>query len=157
TIGALDSARKTLSRYTDFYKNLQSFGGGESSGEADTIIDQALAGFEDALDDDLNISAALGEVFDLVRDINRLRAENKLSTDERDRAIKAVEKIDVVLNILNWDTEGIDSEIEDLINKRTEAKKNKDFATADKIRDDLLKEGIILEDSSDGTKWKRKL
>lgn len=157
TFDALEAARNTLERYTDFYENLKSCGGGESSSEADKIIDQALAGFEDALDDDLNISAALAEVFDFVRDINRLKAENKLSAEERDRALKAADKIDIVLNILHWDKGEIDSEIEDLIKKRTEAKKNRDFETADKIRADLLKLGIILEDTPDGTKWKRKL
>ncbi len=157
TYDALEAARNTLERYIDFYKNLESYGGGESSGEADKVINQALAGFEDALDDDLNISAALAEVFDFVRDINRLKAENKLSTEERDRALKAADKIDIVLNILHWDKEDIDSEIEDLIKKRTEAKKNRDFETADKIRADLLGQGIILEDTPDGTKWKRKL
>jgi len=123
----------------------------------DKITDQALAGFEDALDDDLNISAALAEVFDFVRDINRLKAENKLSAEERDRAIRAADRIDIVLNVLHWDRGDIDSEIEGLIKRRTEAKKNRDFETADKIRADLQKQGIILEDTPDGTKWKRKL
>ena len=157
TFDALEAARNTLDRYIDFYENLKSYSGGESSSEADKIINQTLAGFEDALDDDLNISAALAEVFDFVRDINRLKAENKLSADERDRALKAADKIDIVLNVLHWDKEDIDSEIEDLIKKRTEAKKNRDFETADKIRADLLEQGIILEDTPDGTKWKRKL
>ncbi|RKX21502.1 MAG: cysteine--tRNA ligase [Candidatus Zixiibacteriota bacterium] len=157
TFEALEAARNTLDRYIDFYENLRNYSGGKSSGEADKITDQALAGFEDALDDDLNISAALAEVFDFVRDINRLKAENKLSAEERDRAIRAADRIDIVLNVLHWDRGNIDSEIEGLIKRRTEAKKNRDFETADKIRADLQKQGIILEDTPDGTKWKRKL
>jgi cysteinyl-tRNA synthetase len=157
TFEALEAARNTLDRYIDFYENLKGYNGGESTGEADKVINQALAGFEDALDDDLNISVALAEVFNFVRDINRLKAENNLSVEERDRAIRTADKFDIVLNVLHWKTKDIDAEIEELIEKRTEAKKNRDFALADKIRADLLGRGIILEDTSSGTKWKRKL
>jgi cysteinyl-tRNA synthetase len=157
TFDALDAARSALDRYLDFYSNLSDYAGGESSDGADNIIDRMLAGFEDALDDDLNISAALGEVFDFIRDINRLKAEDNLSVEERDRALGALERVDTVFNFLNRKQGDIDSEIMALIDKRTEAKRNKDFETADKIRSELLEKGILLEDTPQGTKWKRKL
>jgi cysteinyl-tRNA synthetase len=159
TFAGLDSARNALERYTDFKSNLADYAGAESDGSAGEIIDKAKQGFEVHLDDDLNISGALGVVFDFIRDINRLKAENKLSIEERDSALELFDKIDAVLNLsfhLGEDDESVD-EIEKLIEQRTEAKKNKDFATADKIRSDLAERGIILEDSSQGTKWKRKL
>jgi cysteinyl-tRNA synthetase len=146
-----------LERYNDFYNNLRDYGGGESSGEAEAIIKKSLAGFEEALDDDLNISAALGEVFDFIRDINRLKAENKLSPKERDSALAALQRIDSVLNFLVLKGTDIDSQIEALISERTEAKKRRDFAGADKIRSRLLEMGIILEDTPTGTKWKKKM
>lgn len=153
----IEAAANALERYTDFYHNLVDYPGGESSGEADAFINKLLSGFEAALDDDLNISAALAEVFDFIRDINRLKAENKLSAEERDRALGALKKIDAVLDFLPRADEGIDRGIEDLIQKRVEAKKRRDFAAADKIRDELLQKGIILEDTPTGTKWKRKI
>jgi cysteinyl-tRNA synthetase len=157
TFQGLESARNALERYNDFIANLCDYPGGQSDGAAKGIISRALAGFEEALDDDLNISAALGVVFDFIRDINRLKAENKLSTEERDQALATIRRIDTVLNFTYEQKQDLDAEIEALIQKRTEARKNKDYALADKIRDELLAKGIILEDTPQGVKWKRKL
>lgn len=156
TFDGLGAAKNALERYNDFYVNLKDFGGGESDGKAVKAIEKMLTGFEESLDDDLNISPALGHVFDFIRDINRLKAENKISVEERDKAVEALERVDTVLNFLSK-TEESDSEIDELVAKRTEAKKNRDFAMADKIRDDLAARGIILEDSPSGTRWKRKI
>lgn len=159
TFEGLDAAREGLKRFNDFYRNLRDHGGGESSGEADDFIKRLLTDFENALDDDLNISPALGALFDFIRDINRLKAEGKLSADERVRALQAVEKINTVLNFLikDWASPRQDSQIEAMIAARTDAKKRRDFTAADKIRAQLLEMGIILEDTPTGTKWKRKL
>jgi len=157
TFERIAAAANALERYIDFYNNLSDYKGGQSSGEAEKYIEKMLTGFETSLDDDLNISAALAEVFDFIRDINRLKAENKLSDDERIRALDALKKVDTVLDFLPRDDEGIDAEIEALIQKRAEAKKQRNFTEADKIRDDLLQKGIILEDTPSGTKWKRKI
>ncbi len=159
TFSGLDAATAALARYNNFVAHLKDFPGGEDSGGAVAkAIEKVSQGFEEALDDDLNISEALGAIFDFVRDINRHIAENKISADERDQAMAAMLKIDTVLNFTfeNKEDENIDDEIEELIVQRTDARKNKDFALADKIRDDLLARGIILEDTAQGVKWKRK-
>jgi len=155
TFQGLDAARNALERYNDFIVNLENFSGGQSNGTALGILEKTKTAFEDALDDDLNISAALAVIFDFIRDINRLKADNNLSEDEKIKALETIRKFDTVLNF-TYKAETIDEEVENLIKQRTEAKKNKDFATADKIRDDLLAQGIILEDTPQGVRWKRK-
>jgi len=159
TMNGLDAARNALERYNDFIVNLADYSGGEDSGgEAEKYIEKVISGFEESLDDDLNISGAMGSVFDYIRDINRLKAEHRLSVSERDKALETIKKIDTVLNYTYQNKEeSLDTEIEDLIHKRTEARKNKDFALSDKIRDDLIARGIILEDTPQGVKWKRKV
>jgi len=156
TFKGLDAAANALERYNDFITNLDEYPGSESNGSSSNIIKNTSKAFEEALDDDLNISAALGAVFDFVRDINRLKAEKNLSVEERDEALETIRKFDTVLNF-SYRQDDIDAEIETLIQQRTEARKNKDYARADEIRDQLLAQGIILEDTPQGVKWKRKL
>ena len=109
--------------------------------------------------DDLNTSLAIAEVHELVTTLNKA-GDDAAKADAKGRVLAAAS----LLGILEqepeaWFTGGGDdddaAEIDALIIKRTEAKKNRDFATADQIRDDLKARGIILEDSKDGTTWKR--
>ncbi len=156
TLDGLDQAAKSLERYNDFITNLTEFSGGQSSGEAEEIVKRLETDFEAAMDDDLNISPALGAVFDFIRDINRLRSENKLSAAERDKALTAIHRIDKVLDF-QIKQESLDSKVEGLIAERSQARKNRNFAESDRIRDELLKMGIVLEDTAQGVKWKRKM
>jgi len=156
TFQGLEAAGHALERFNDFVVNLSAFEGGESSGEANAVIAKATEGFEKSLDDDLNTSGALAAVFDFIRDVNRLKADKQLSVGERDQALQLIRRFDTVLNFTEVDDVVLDDEVESLINQRSEARKNKDFALADKIRDDLLSKGIILEDSSQGVRWKRR-
>lgn len=156
TFDGLDAAAKALERYNDFVNNLADYSGSESGGQADEYIEKAGTAFEDSLDDDLNISGALGAVFDFIRDINRLKADNQLTALERDKALETIRRFDSVLNFMQK-TEAVDSDIQALIEKRQEARKAKDFALSDKIRDDLLAQGIILEDTPQGVRYKRKV
>ncbi len=155
TFDGLDAASRALTRYNDFVSNLGDYGGGEGDGSAQKIIDTVLTGFEENLDDDLNISGALGVVFDFIREINRLKDENRLSVEERDEVVKTMHRIDQVLGFEIKKT-ALDADVEALIVARDDARKSKDWALADKIRDDLLAMGIILEDTPQGVKWKRK-
>jgi cysteinyl-tRNA synthetase len=157
TFEGLDAAANALERYNDFYVNLGDYQGGQSSGEAGSVIDKMIKGFESNLDDDLNISGALGEVFDFIREINRLKAEGRLSAEERTRAREALERIDTVLGFIKKDESDLEAEVMDAIEKRIAARKARDFALADRIRDELLSKGIILEDTPGGTKWKKKI
>lgn len=157
TFKGLDAARSSLERYNDFISNLAAFEGqGDSGGVAAAAIEKVKSGFEAALDNDLNISEALGVVFDFIREVNKLKADGKLSVSERDSALETIRKIDTVLGFAS-ESSGIDNEIESLIAKRTQARSDKDYALSDQIRDQLLEMGVILEDTPTGVKWKKKM
>lgn len=156
TLSGLDGAASAITRYNDFIANLADYDGGESNGEAVALVKKAVGGFAAGLDDDLNISKALAAVFDMITDINRLKAGKNLSAGERDSALEAIRGFDAVLG-LETKSEMLDSDIDALIVKRDEARANKDYTLSDKIRDDLAAMGIILEDSPGGVRWKRKV
>ena len=106
------------------------------------------------MDDDLNTADAIAAIFDLVRDINTKILDKAVSYAVCTAAADLFDELCAVLGILyNRKSNDLDSEIEALIQQRQEAKKNKDFATADKIRDDLKARGIILKDTRQGTTW----
>ena len=110
--------------------------------------------FITAMDDDLNPADGIAAVFDLVKDINTKILDKPVSENVCKTAAKIFDELCDVLGILyNKKSNDLDKEVEKLIAQRQEAKKNKDFATADKIRDDLKARGIILKDTRQGTTW----
>lgn len=124
-------------------------------GEVPEFIEKAKTDFITAMDDDLNTADALAAIFTLVRDINTAIA-NGAGKDTLNACAQMFDELTGVLGLVyNRKTEALDSEIEQLIAKRTEARKNRDFKTADEIRDKLKEMGIILEDTPQGVKWTR--
>ncbi len=113
--------------------------------------------FREAMDDDFNTAAALAAIHDLVREINTLMSGDRLLSDDRAAVLEAIKRFDSVLGIFgNEEAEILDTEIEALIDERNEARRNRNFARSDEIRDLLSEKGIILEDTKDGVRWKRK-
>lgn len=129
---------------------------------ADVVDDEQLLSdiaahrdrFIEAMDDDLNTADGLSAVFELVKDINTRILDKNVSKHVCETAAGLFDELCNVLGILyNRKSNDVDSEIEALIEKRQEARKNKDFATADKIRDELKAKGIILKDTPQGVTW----
>lgn len=109
-----------------------------------------------AMDDDLNTADGIAAVFDLVKDINTKILDKDVSKNVCETAAKVFDELCGVLGILyNRKSNDIDSEIEELIEQRQQARANKDWATADKIRDDLKARGIILKDTPQGVTWSK--
>ncbi|MCG6193673.1 cysteine--tRNA ligase [Leptospira sp. FAT2] len=114
--------------------------------------------FEESLADDLNVSKALAVVFESVRQINSLLDTNQADSPQKIEYIQLFAYYDRIFGVLDFSskTDLIDSEIDSLIEERQTARKNKDFARSDAIRDQLLAQGILIEDTKDGIRWRRK-
>jgi cysteinyl-tRNA synthetase len=123
--------------------------------DLDEVLAGARARFEAALDDDLNVSAALAAVFDLVRELNRRIAERSLSTADAARALGALRDLDRVLAILPDEAPGLPPGAEELLAARETARTNRDWASSDRLRDELAAIGVAVEDTRDGQRWKR--
>lgn len=128
---------------------------GENDDAVIALIDKRKAGFIDAMEDDLNTADALGSVFELVRDLNTSVNEGVQSKALVEYAIKVFDELTGVLGLLynRKQKDNLDSEIEALIEQRTAARKAKNWAEADRIRDELKARGIVLEDTPQGVKW----
>ena len=151
----LDNARAALTRFYTALRDLP-----ETAAIENAEYQQR---FEEAMDDDFNTPIALSVLFDMVREINTLK---KTDINAAAGLGALLIKLANVLGILQDDpekflrghgsSEGLsDEEIEALVQQRIDAKKNKDWATADKIRDELKEQGIVVEDSAEGSTWRR--
>lgn len=118
-------------------------------------LTQYKKGFIDAMNDDLNTADAIAAIFELVRDTNSHLSESS-SRESIKAALDLFKELTGVIGLAAKEKEtDLESEVEALIAQRQEARKNKDFALADGIRDALLAKGIILEDTREGVKWKK--
>jgi len=118
---------------------------------------RALREFEEGMDDDLNTSVALAAIHNLTREVNTALARKEVREDNKRELLALIQRFDSVLNIFgNEQPEMLDSEIQAMIDERQEARRRRDFARGDEIRDELSARGIILEDTKDGVRWKRK-
>jgi cysteinyl-tRNA synthetase len=158
TFEGLAGAESTIERLKNFRRLVKDARTAEGSNpEVAAIVKKALADFETAMDDDLNTSAALAAVHNMVREINTVLAGEELRADDRVAVQDAVAKFDSVLGIFGEEeTAMLDAEIEALIEQRQEARQQRDFARSDEIRDLLAERGILLEDTKDGMRWRRK-
>ncbi len=154
----LAGVEKTVAGLRDFRARLTE--AKTEAGMNEQLHDITLRGaeeFEAGMDDDLNTSVALAVVHNLSREVNTALARKKVKEENRRELLDLLKRIDTVLNIFGAEsTEMLDSEIQSLINERQEARRRRDFGRSDEIRDELAAQGIILEDTKDGVRWKRK-
>ncbi len=154
TFEALDAAASAATRLTDFYRRVSEY---DRDGGADLAkeVEGAAAAFESSLEEDLGIAEALAAVFELVTAANRAMDEGKLSASGRGNLVAVLDSFDRVLDVFRVTPVALDEEVEKLIVEREEARKVKDYARADAVREKLSAMGIALEDTPDGVRWKR--
>ncbi len=158
----LEQADEALRRLSDFLDRLDRVPAQGAHAGIGAKLDAARDAFRGALLDDLNTAAALGAVFELVRELNTAIDAGELGTGDVARVKAAFEDFDRVLGVIALRRrEDLQpslpvAEIERLIAARQAARHGRAFAEADRIRQQLLESGIVLEDSPQGTRWKRK-
>lgn len=158
TFDALAGAEKTVASLRDFRSRLSEAktepGNNEELHQAAA---RALQEFEAGMDDDFNTSIALAAIHNLSREVNTALARKKVREENKKELLALLTRFDSVLNVLgDQRTEMLDSEVQRMIDERQEARRRRDFARADEIRIELANRGIILEDTKDGVRWKRK-
>jgi cysteinyl-tRNA synthetase len=119
------------------------------------VLAAARDAFTAALDDDLNISAALAAVFDLVRDVNRRIDARSLSVADAARVAGWLRDVDQVLGVLPDAEDALDPALRALLDEREAARADRDWAASDRLRDELAARGIAVEDTRDGQRWRR--
>ena len=156
---SLEHAENTLRRYNDFILRITEIAEKKGEGRADgtvlNLLNRAREGFASGLDDDLNISKALASIADLVKAINSRIDDGLVGPADAEAVLEFMRRVDSVLGIFSFEREILPGEIERLIEERTRARQERNFTRADEIRDMLFERGIALEDTREGTRWKR--
>lgn len=151
TLEGLDEARSAIARLDECLGKLEEAAAGASA-EPDTGL---VAQFTEALDEDLNVSAGWGVVFEWVREMNRLLAASQLSPAQAAAALAGWEKIDSVFGLGRKGEAGPPPELQALLEERQAARKAKDFKRADTIREELKSKGWQIEDTPKGARLKK--
>jgi cysteinyl-tRNA synthetase len=157
TFDVLHQAESSLNRIRDFLLRLTT--GNLKPGKNERVQAQCaetLQRFEQALDDDLNTAQGLAVVFDLVRDLNMVLVENALCEDDRPAVLRTMERMNEVLDLWELPNLALDEQIQRLIDERNQARKSRNFALADQMRDKLYEMGYTIEDTKEGVRWKKR-
>ena len=158
----MDQAEEAIRRIVDFRARLETVTGDGVHPHVQEAVEKARQAFTSALQQDLNTAAALAAVFDLVRDLNAAIDAKAISASEAEAVRQAMDDCDRVLGVVSL-RQAEDAqppvaveEIERLIEARRAARQRREFAEADRIRDELAERGVLLEDKPGGTRWKKK-
>lgn len=151
---ALSAVRKNLERLDEFTRKLLCLPLGLPHPEVAAYLTAMEEGFWGALDDDLNISKALAAIFDFIKKVNPVLLDGRLDRDQKKYIIESLERVNEVLNVLRLKECPLAPEIDKLIMERQRARERKDWAKADYVREELVRQGIKVSDSAKGPVWK---
>ena len=153
---ALHSAAEQVRRLRDFADRVRRSKPAQTEDEALLRrIGEVRAGYREALDDDLNLPQGIGLVFELLREANSGLDYGRVGERSRSELLALIDEVDAHLDVIRAEEPGLADEVERLIAEREAARAARDFGRADRIRDELRRRGIALEDSKEGVRWKR--
>jgi len=153
TLESLKDSEKALKGIQNTIERLQDISSEKENDSVEIFVEEALNGFTNAMDNDLNFPEAIKYVFDFTRKINKTLDENSIGKKGANQALEFFKKINQVIAVLDFEEKFFETseEQQELIAQRIIAKKEKNYAKADEIRKKLLEQGIILIDNKDGT------
>ncbi|MBN2284636.1 MAG: cysteine--tRNA ligase [Deltaproteobacteria bacterium] len=153
SFGALDTARNTIRRLDHFIQRLSHYSPGSGHADVDQHIYDVRQGFREAMDDDLNVSGALAAISEFVRVVNIPLTERRLGGEQADEILRTLGRMDAVLGIMDFGVRKIGSDIVKLIEEREDARKDRRWDEADRIRRELARKGVMVHDTPDGPFW----
>ncbi|MGD9031276.1 MAG: cysteine--tRNA ligase [Desulfobacteraceae bacterium] len=151
----LDTAKNTVAHLDQFVKKLQLCPVGEPHPDMDQLIYDLKHKFIESMDDDFSVAPALAALFEFTREINRIMDRKGLSPGDKQKVAEVLKSIDSVLGVMELEIPEPDKKVKELIKKREEARRDKDWGSADRIRQELKEMGIEVIDTRDGTVWRK--
>jgi len=151
----LEAAARTLDRLDEFIARIRHATPGQGAPEVNQYVYDLRQNVIRSMDDDLNIAGALSALFKFIRRLNPLLDKKKLNQENLDQIEELLEQLNHVFNIMDFEQEPLDAECQDLLKKRNQARRARDYAEADRLRNLLREKGINVIDTARGTRWQR--
>ncbi len=156
TDSAMQIAKKTLEKLNDFIRRMHEIQNEKNNSKIIELITETRKKFIKEMNEDFNTPNAWATIFDFVSTINKFEAENNLSKKDAEQVMDFMKELDTIFKVFNFEQKNeLDKEVEELIQKREEFRKQKKFSEADEIRAQLTAKGIQLLDTPEGVKWKK--
>jgi len=157
TFEGLEGAKSALQRLDDFIQRLLYNKRVESNGKAIELAQRRFEEFVRALADDLNISAALGALFEMVKEVNILCNQKVVSCEDSAEIIAILKKMNRILNVMQFEKveDAVPLELKQALEKRIKARAEKDWETSDQLRDYIHQQGFVIEDTPQGARLKK--
>jgi len=151
----LQRAGQSVSRLNELVARLRECEPGRRSPDFDQALYEGRSGWQDALDNDLNVPRALGRLFAFIRHVNRLMNNRELDADQVQQVLDFLGQANRILDVVDIPGEKDDAQVERLIKERNKARQEKDFPRADALREELQSLGVRLTDGPSGTRWQK--
>ena len=156
TFEGLQQGQKTIDKFDDFVMKLKGIKGGSEDKSVAKVIEETKNKITAALDNDLNTPIAWAAFYEFMKKINSLIDSGLLGQKGAEKALAFLKGIDSIFSVFEFEfPDKLDSDLELLLKKRENAKKEKNYAEADRLRAELLEKGISVADAKEGQRWKR--